>query len=136
MNNKPNKGSFKPGHKGYNSGGRKKLSPELREARSMAYEKLISEVINVRQLTVTEAEEAAKDPELTLGKRGIIQAYVGTKKDGPNYQAIKYFEDRAFGKAVETIDLGSGDTPEATDNGIRGVFEKFGLIDSEDKPVE
>jgi hypothetical protein len=118
------KGTFAKGYKG---GGRKALSPELRAARAMAYEVLINEIINVRQMTLTEAKGIVLDTEMSLGKRAIIKSYIDV-----DTKAIQYFESRAFGKCVETIDLGSGQTPEATEGGVRSILEKFGLIKEED----
>ena len=93
------KGLFAKGNK-YGKGCRPQMPADIRAARNMSYEDMCKTVIEVRKLTSKGVKEL--DMENTpLGMRAIINAYA--KLD---YQGIKIYEDRLWGKAQESIDLG------------------------------
>jgi hypothetical protein len=94
-----NSGQFKPGHKAV-SPGRKALPAETHDRKADAYNQYINDVLDVREMTP--ADILSIDMENTpLGRRHIMQVYA--KND---VRGIKDCEDRVFGKAKETIDLG------------------------------
>jgi len=90
--------SFQKGQVG-NPKGRKPLPEDVKIARGISTERLIDEVIRFREMKVVDGDKIDKN-ELDYGERMILEAY--QKRD---YQAVKYYEDRAFGKAKESIDL-------------------------------
>lgn len=92
-------GQFKPGQSG-NPSGRKPLPDDIKAARNLSYEEMCRTVIMVRDMTLAEIRQLNKQ-DLPLGKRAIINAYQKF-----NYKGIKEYEDRLWGKARETIDLG------------------------------
>lgn len=85
--------------KGHTLGGRRKLSSDIRAARSVSYEQMCRTVINTRNMTPAELKQIDLE-NISLGKRAIINAYA--KMD---YRAIKEYEDRLWGKAKETVAL-------------------------------
>lgn len=91
--------SFKKGHKPV-SPGRKPLPKETMEARNLSYNEMCTTVIEVRHLTPNDLKKIDMN-NVSLGKRAIINAYA--KLD---YRGIKDYEDRLWGKAKETLDLG------------------------------
>jgi hypothetical protein len=103
--------SFKKGQGG-NPKGRKPLPADIRVARSLSYEEMCRTVIDVRNLTPEDIKKSDME-KMTVGKRAILNAYV--KLD---YAGIKIYEDRLWGKAKETIDLGN-----TADGEFKIVFE-------------
>jgi len=101
-----NKGSFKKGNSG---GGRKPLPDDIKEARTLSYNDMCRTVIKVRKMTFLEIKEVKdgiekgtkKVMDMPIGEFVIMTAYAGR-----DYQAIKIYEDRLWGKAQESIDLG------------------------------
>lgn len=91
--------SFKKGHKPV-SPGRTPLPKDVLAARALSYDELCRTVIEVRMLTPDDLKKIDMN-KMSLGKRAIINAYA--KLD---YRGIKDYEDRLWGKAKETIDLG------------------------------
>jgi len=89
---------FEKGKSG-NPAGRKKLPPEVREARQTSFNEMCLNVNEIRNMTVEEAKEIDQK-KITLGKRAVLNAYV--KFD---YKAIQSYEDRLWGKAQEKVDI-------------------------------
>lgn len=91
--------------------GKKPLPDDLKHARNMAYEQMIRETIAIRNMTPSQLAECEKKG--LAGIAAIAKAY--QRRD---YQGIKYFEDRVFGKAKEThiLEMTEG-------NQIKIVFE-------------
>jgi hypothetical protein len=79
-------------------GGRKPLPDDIKAARNLSYEDMCRTVIKVRQYKKGELDKIDKN-KLTLGELAIINAY-----EKLDYQGIKCYEDRLWGKAKETID--------------------------------
>jgi len=89
--------SFKKGHKPA-SPGRPKLPADIRAAKTLSYEEMCRTVIEIRSFTPKKIKGLNME-EMPLGKRAIINAYI--KLD---YNGIRQYEDRLWGKATETID--------------------------------
>jgi hypothetical protein len=94
---------FEKGKSG-NPGGRKPLSRDIKASRHMTYEDLLETITHVRCMTVRDAKLLDLE-RMTLGERAIYNAYI--KLD---YGAMKYYEDRLWGKAKETVDIDIGDS--------------------------
>lgn len=94
--------------------GRKKLPDDVRESRNMAYEDLLKAIIEVRNLSIEEIKDLDLDKE-PLGKRAILKAYVDN-----NFNLIKCYEDRLFGKAKEYLEAEVGGL---NGESIRHIFE-------------
>lgn len=88
--------NFEPGNK---LGGRKALPDDIKLARSLSYSDMCKTVIEVRNLTLKDIVKTNPD-EMTLGKRAICRAY-----EDLDYNAIRGYEDRLWGKARESVDI-------------------------------
>jgi hypothetical protein len=86
--------------KGNSSGGRKPLPESVKKARALAFEVLIKNIIEVRNMTTGQADKKLNDSKTTLGERAIISAFVEKE-----YKQIEYYENRLFGKPKDNIDL-------------------------------
>lgn len=86
--------------KGNTLGGRRPLPPDVKVARGMAYEDMCRSVIDIRELTVEDAKDLKENPTLALGYRAILEAYISL-----DFNGIKIYEDRLFGKAAENVNL-------------------------------
>jgi hypothetical protein len=99
------KGQFIKGNK---EGGRKALPDDIMAARNLSYEEMCRMVIDIRSMTLQEAETRLS-PEnalyIPLGERAIMKAYVNL-----DYKGITDYENRLWGKAKETVDLDLGGT--------------------------
>ena len=114
INANPKKGGRgRPIKKGQvlNPGGRPQVPADVRAARIMGYGDLIRSVLKVRLMTAREARSLNMET-ITLGERAILNAYIRN-----DYRGIKDYEDRAFGKAPETVNFVDSrpvDNPAAT----------------------
>jgi len=102
--------------KGNPGGGRKSLPDDILEARNLSYEEMCRSVIRIRQMTPAQVKKL-KMEEISLGERTILNAY--TLLD---YKGVKDYEDRLWGKAIETKELFKhNDFGE-----IKKIFDLFG----------
>lgn len=90
--------------KGNKSGGRPKLSEETRLARAMSHEQMCNTVVRIGDTPIEEIKEKLGDTKTPARERAIMAAYA--KLD---YNAMKYYEDRLWGRAQENIDLSIND---------------------------
>ena len=79
------------------SPGRPPLPDDIKEALKLGKEELCRTVIEIRQMPATELRAYIKNAG--VAKRAIANAYLKN-----NHNAIKIYEDRVFGRAVETVD--------------------------------
>jgi hypothetical protein len=128
MSNKNPANKFKKGNKG---GGRKPLPKDLREAINQGKEQLCRDVLRIRSLTLDEAKQYKDDKKLvsklTIAEYAMINAYIKC-----DYQAIKQFEDRIFGKAAETHALTNPEGGDLFKDAIKSVNEMFKQIHGKD----
>jgi len=99
MGIRDDKGRFIKGHN-FPDGGRKKLPADIMQARNMAYAEFCKTLVEIRALTAKQIKALDLD-DISIGKRAMINAYASF-----NFQGIKIFEDRLWGKAAESVDLG------------------------------
>lgn len=100
-----NGGSFPPANR---AAGRPPLPKEVRLARRMSLEDFLRTIIRIRSMTPAELR-SIKKTDLTLAERAMINAYQKF-----HYKGIEMYENRLWGKALETIELSANLKSETT----------------------
>ena len=83
-----------------NPTGRPKLPEDILKAVNSGREDICRALFEIENLTIPEAKSIKQD-NLSLLKRVILKAFIDN-----DHASIKIYQDRVYGKAKETVDLG------------------------------